>query len=132
MDAFPPTRPRVLVVEDDRRVADVIARLLACWGYEPLVTHDGPAALALVAAGGPPAAALLDIGLPGMDGHELARRLRSQPGLDGCLLVALTGHDGEDVLRRCAAAGIDLHVSKSCIAKELQKALDARLCAPGA
>jgi CheY-like chemotaxis protein len=127
MDTVPPPRLRVLVVDDNRDVADVLGCLLECWGYEPAVAYDGPSALAAAAAGAPPAAALLDLGLPGIDGFELARRLRSQPGLDQCLLVALTGHGGEDVVRRCYEAGIDLHVMKACVSEDLHKILDGRL-----
>ncbi len=122
-----PPGPRVLVVEDDRDVAEVLARLLDCWGYQPLVTHDGPAALAVVAAGPPPAAALLDLGLPGMSGFELARRLRGQPGLEGCLLIALTGYGGEEVVQDCFESGIDLHLIKTTATHQLQKVLDGRL-----
>ncbi len=122
-----PPGPRVLVVEDDRDVAEVLARLLDCWGYQPLVTHDGPAALAVVAAGPPPAAALLDLGLPGMSGFELARRLRGQPGLEGCLLIALTGYGGEEVVQDCFESGIDLHLIKTTAPHQLQKVLDGRL-----
>jgi CheY-like chemotaxis protein len=130
MDAASPPRPRVLIVEDNQDVAEVLARLLECWGYEPLVTHDGPAALAAVAAGACPAAALLDIGLPGMSGFEVARRLRAWPGLDRCLLIALTGHGGEEVVRHCYEAGIDLHVIKTCAPADLHKILDGRLPGP--
>jgi CheY-like chemotaxis protein len=130
MSAVPPPGPRVLVVEDDRDVADVLARLLECWGYEPLVTHDGPAALAVVAAGAAPAAALLDIGLPGMSGFELARRLRGQPGLGECLLIALTGYAGEEVVQGCFEAGIDLYMVKTSAPQQLHKILDGRLPTP--
>ena len=126
MSANPPG-PRVLVVEDDRDVAEVLARLLECWGYQPLVTHNGPAALAAVAAGPPPAAALLDLRLPGMSGYELARRLRGQPGLEGCLLIALTGYGGEEVVQDCFESGIDLHMLKTAAPTGLQKILDGRL-----
>ena len=130
MTPLPPPCPRVLVVDDDRDVANVLARLLECWGYEPVVTHDGPSALALVAAGPPPAAALLDLRLPGMSGYEVARRLRGQPGLEKCLLIALTGYGGEEVLQHCYEAGIDLHVIKSAVPADLQKILDGRLSPP--
>jgi CheY-like chemotaxis protein len=118
---------RVLVVDDDRDVADVLARLLQCWGYEPVVAHDGPAALAAAAAGPPPVAALLDIGLPRMNGYEVARRLRALPGLDRCLLIALTGYGGDEVVRNCYESGIDLHVIKSCVPEDLHKILEGRL-----
>jgi CheY-like chemotaxis protein len=94
------------------------------------VTHNGPSALAAVAAGTPPAAALLDLALPGMSGYELARRLRGQPGLGKCLLIALTGYGGEAVLQHCYEAGIDLHVIKNSVPAGLHKVLDGRLSPP--
>jgi CheY-like chemotaxis protein len=82
MDTLPPARQHVLVVDDDRDNADALALVLRLEGYEATVAYDGPAALALVAAD-PPAAALLDIAMPGMDGCEVARRLRRLPGIGG-------------------------------------------------
>jgi CheY-like chemotaxis protein len=130
MDTVTPPRPRVLVVDDNRDVANVLARLLECWGYEPLVARDGPGALAVAAAGAPFAAALVDLALPGMSGYELARRLRSQPAFERCLIVALTGYGGEEVVQHCYEAGIDLHVVKSCLPADLHKILDGRLSGP--
>ena len=127
MDNAAAPRLRVLVVDDNRDVANVLAHLLECWGYEPLLAHDGPSALAVAAAAAPLAAALLDLALPGMSGYELARRLRGQPGLEGCLLIALTGHGGEAVVQDCFEAGIDLHMIKTSAPHHLQKVLDGRL-----
>jgi CheY-like chemotaxis protein len=130
MDNAAAPRLRVLVVDDNRDVANVLAHLLECWGYEPLLAHDGPSALAVAAAAAPLAAALLDLALPGMSGYELARRLRGQPGLERCLLVALTGYGGEQVVQHCYEAGIDLHVIKSSVPADLHKILDGRLSGP--
>jgi CheY-like chemotaxis protein len=119
-----PSPVRVLVVDDNRDAADSLALLLRLWGYEPAVAYDGPAALALAAAD-PPAAALLDIALPGLDGCAVARRLRKLPGPKKAFLIALTGHGGEEVVRRCYEAGIDLHFIKPYDAAELRRALDS-------
>jgi CheY-like chemotaxis protein len=121
-------RLRVLVVDDDLEATRSLALLLNCWGYEPVVAYDGPSALALAAAG-PPAAALLDVRLPGMDGFELARRLRAQPGLDKCLIVARIGSARKEEPRPGPEAGIDLYVSKACKPEDLRKALAER-CPP--
>ena len=86
-----PPRRRILVVDDNVDAAKSLARLLArLYGQEVRVAHDGPEALA-VAEEFRPEVVLLDIGLPGMDGNEVARRLRERPEFDGTLLVALTG-----------------------------------------
>jgi CheY-like chemotaxis protein len=127
MDAPRPTGPPVLVADDCPYLADALALLLKWWGYRPAVAHDGPAALALASADRP-AAVLLDIGLPGPDGCDLAARRRERPGMGEALLVALTGYGQEDV-RRCREAGFDLHLLKPCDPEELRRALHGRLAA---
>src|SRR5262249_43893848 len=72
---------------------------------------DGPQALAAAQAD-PPEMVVLDLGMPGMDGFEVARRLRALPGTKGTLLVALTGWAQEDDRRRCYEAGFDGHLPK--------------------
>ena len=95
MEVLPPLPLRVLIVDDFRDGADSLALLLKLWGYETAVAYDGPAALTLASAA-PPAAALLDIGLPGVDGCEVARRLRTLPGTARALLIALSGYGREE------------------------------------
>jgi CheY-like chemotaxis protein len=102
---------RVLLVDDNVDAAESLAMLLRLWGHEVAVAHDGPAALRAAAAQRPQVA-LLDIGLPGMDGHEVARRLRSQPGLGPVVLVALTGWGQDEDRRRSQEAGFDHHLTK--------------------
>ena len=84
-----PWAPHVLVVDDSRYFADSLARHLGAWGFQPLVANDGPTAVetALTQA---PDAVLMDIRLAGLDGYEVARRLRRQPGMEKALLVAVT------------------------------------------
>jgi CheY-like chemotaxis protein len=120
--------PPVLVVDDCPYLADALAMLLNWWGYQAAVAYDGPSALALASAD-PPAAVLLDLGLPGMDGCDFASRLRELPGMGKALLVALTGYGREEDVRLCYAAGIDLHLLKPCDPEELRRALDGRLAA---
>ena len=122
-EAPSPGRPvRVLLVEDDKEAADCLAVLLREWGHEVSLAHNGPAALAAARAG-PPETVLLDIGLPGMDGYEVARRLRGQAGLEKALVVALTGYGDEEDQRRAHQAGFDLHLVKPVNPLELQEVL---------
>jgi hypothetical protein len=131
MTAPCPPRPRVLVVDDCRDAADSLAMLLRAWGYEPVVAYDGPSALALASAG-PPAAALLDLALPGMNGWETARRLRQLPGLGALPLIAVTGHGREGDVRRTYEAGFDRHVLKPYDPEELHQTLQRLLAARAA
>jgi signal transduction histidine kinase len=102
---------RVLVVDDNVDAAAMLAELTELWGCETQVAHDGPAAIEAARAY-QPEVVLLDIGLPGMDGYELARRLREQGGLKGALLVAVTGYGQEEDRRRSRAATLDDHLTK--------------------
>jgi signal transduction histidine kinase len=103
---------RVLLVDDNVDGAESLAVLLRMDRHEVRVTHDGPSALEAAAAF-VPQAVFLDVGLPdGMDGYEVARRLRSLPGMGRTLLVALTGYGREEDRRRSREAGIHEHVVK--------------------
>ncbi len=102
---------RVLVVDDNQDAANSLARLLRQQGQEVRVAYDGPSALTL-AGEFHPEVAVLDIGLPGMDGYDLARRLRQQQGSASLYLVALTGWGQEDDRRRSTEAGFDRHLVK--------------------
>jgi CheY-like chemotaxis protein len=89
-----------------------MALLLRLGGHDVRVAHDGPAGLE-AAASTPPDAVFLDIGLPkGMDGYDVARRLRAQPALGSALLIALTGYGQEEDRRRSRGAGFDAHLVK--------------------
>jgi signal transduction histidine kinase/CheY-like chemotaxis protein len=103
---------RVLVVDDNRDAADLLGEALSTLGFRARIAYDGPSALD-VAANFAPDIALLDIGLPVMDGYELARRLRSQVDGSGPLrLVALTGYGSASDRAKSAAAGFDAHMVK--------------------
>ncbi len=102
---------RVLVVDDNLDAADSLALLLRVEGHEVQVCHDGPEALAAVDRFHPEVV-LLDIGLPGMDGYEVARRLRGRSETEAALLVALTGYGQEEDVRRSLDAGFDHHFVK--------------------
>jgi DNA-binding response OmpR family regulator len=86
---------RVIIVEDHAESAEGLAELMALWGYEPHVASDGERALELLGVIDPHVV-ISDIGLPGMDGHELARRIRRAEGGAQIVLVALTGVCEED------------------------------------
>jgi PAS domain S-box-containing protein len=101
----------VLIVDKNRDAADSLAFLLHLAGQEVRTAYDGPVALDLARAR-PPDVVLLDIGMPGMDGLEVARRLRRDLGLKQALLVALTGYGGEEDRRRSQEAGFNVHLVK--------------------
>jgi CheY-like chemotaxis protein/two-component sensor histidine kinase len=102
---------RILVVDDNVDSAESMAQLLRIWGHEAEVAHDGPAALA-IAAERPPEVVLLDIGLPGMSGYEIAPRLRALPGLADAVIVAMTGYGQDKDFFRSREAGFAVHLVK--------------------
>jgi signal transduction histidine kinase/DNA-binding response OmpR family regulator len=109
--AMPTRVHRILVVDDNQDAADSLAMLLRLAGQEIRLAHDGPTALS-VAESFHPEVVMLDIGLPGLDGYEVARRLRQRPGGGALLLIALTGYGQEDDQRRSREAGFDHHLVK--------------------
>jgi PAS domain S-box-containing protein len=102
---------RVVVIEDNPDAAETLVMLLEVLGHRVRVFHDGPSALEAAAAN-PPDVMLVDIGLPGIDGYEVARRVRKQPELARVRLVALTGYGLDEDKRRSMAAGFDRHLVK--------------------
>jgi CheY-like chemotaxis protein len=106
-----PAGRRVLVVDDNVDAAASLALLLEMSGHEVRIAHDGPSALE-AAREYLPDVAVLDIGLPGLDGLEIAKRLREQPPLDGIVLIAMTGYAQEADQRRSREAGFDRHLVK--------------------
>ncbi|HKR47210.1 MAG TPA: ATP-binding protein [Paraburkholderia sp.] len=115
---------RVLVVDDNKDGADSLAALLALQGHTLAVAYSGPEAVQ-VAAAFLPEIALLDIGLPGMSGYELAQTLRAMPQLAGLRLVAITGYGQAEDFQRSRAAGFDYHLVKPVEQQALQRALAA-------
>jgi signal transduction histidine kinase/CheY-like chemotaxis protein len=132
--AAPATRPRpaerdlageaktVLIVEDNDDGRRSLRMALELWGHRVLEAVDGPAALDLLRSE-QPTVAVLDIGLPGMDGYELARRLRATFG-DQIGLIALTGYGMESDARRAMEAGFDRHLTKPVDLQGLAEAID--------
>jgi PAS domain S-box-containing protein len=109
--AAPTGSLRVMVVDDNWDAADSLAMLLRLTGHEVQTAHDGASALSAAGAFHP-AVIFLDIGLPGMDGYQVAERMRRQPELAGVVLVALTGYGQEEDRRRSQAVGFDYHLVK--------------------
>jgi PAS domain S-box-containing protein len=122
--ASPTRKHRVLVVDDNIDAAESLGHMLRLQGHEVNTAHDGPAALELAASFAPDVV-LLDIGLPGMDGFEVARRLRQLVGLEQVLLIAQTGWGQEEDRQRSREAGIDHHLLKPLNLTTLQKLLSA-------
>ena len=104
-------RHRVLVVDDNVDAAESLASLLELWGHEAHALHDGPSVVPAVTRLRPDVV-LLDIGLPGLDGYEVARELRALDGHPVRLLAAITGYGQPEDRRRSAAAGFDVHLTK--------------------
>ena len=115
---------RVLVVDDNVDAAQMLATLLEMNGYEVDIEYDGQGALAS-AVQAPPDVALLDIGLPDIDGHELARRLRAMPETTQAVLVALTGYGQVEDQQRAYKAGFDHHMAKPADLAKLLELLAA-------
>jgi signal transduction histidine kinase/ActR/RegA family two-component response regulator len=120
----PKGQARVLVVDDNHDVALTLAALVRYSGHDVRTAHDGPAALEL-ARSYRPDLVLSDIGLPGMDGYEVARRMRDELRLVDAVLAALTGYGQEEDRRRSEAAGFDRHIVKPIRTETLVSLLSA-------
>lgn len=122
----PPKRggARVLIVDDNVDAAEILSDTLTLKGHRTWVAHDGPAALAL-AENVHPQVALVDIGLPVMDGYELARRLRELPSSSGIRLVAVTGYGQDSDRERSASAGFHHHLVKPVNLSDVDAVLGA-------
>jgi CheY-like chemotaxis protein/two-component sensor histidine kinase len=112
---------RILVVDDNRDVAGSMALLLQLGGHQVFTAHDGEEALE-VAAKERPGVILLDIGLPGMDGYEVCRQLRSQVR-SAAMIIAMTGYGQAEDRQRSMEAGFDAHQIKPVDHAELMKLL---------
>jgi two-component system CheB/CheR fusion protein len=106
-----PAKRRVLVIEDNEDSADSLKELLALDGHDVRVAYDGPSGIAL-AHDFRPEVVVCDIGLPGMNGYEVARAIRASGTLRGCHLIALSGYARHEDRRAAAAAGFREHLAK--------------------
>ncbi|HVJ29538.1 MAG TPA: ATP-binding protein, partial [Gammaproteobacteria bacterium] len=118
----PTTGRRILIVDDNADAASLLHDGLRIFGHDVAVAHDGPQALSLIGKFRPQAA-VLDIGLPVMDGYELARQMRAN-GLTQCMFVALTGYGQEEDRARSAEAGFAAHLVKPVDLEHLAKVLE--------
>lgn len=119
-----PAAHRILIVDDNVDAGDTLGILLRDGGNDVLVVHDGTTAIDQ-AASFLPDVVLLDIGLPGMDGFEVARRLRALPGLESALFVAVSGYALDQHRREATEAGIDRYFTKPVGIKALRDLLAA-------
>jgi CheY-like chemotaxis protein len=112
---------RVLIVDDNEGSARLLAKLLGrVWGHQVNETHNGKDALQAVGEFRPEMV-LLDIGLPDIDGWEVARQIRADPENDGVLLVAITGYSEDEDRQRSDEVGFDVFLMKPAAASELQR-----------
>ncbi|QOY92663.1 response regulator [Massilia sp. UMI-21] len=112
----------VLIVDDNADAADTLGLLVGSFGYEVLVEY-GPVAGLEQARARRPAVCLLDIGMPVMDGYELAARLRTLPGMQDALLLAVTGYSQDSDRQRARTAGFDEHLAKPVDVERLKSLL---------
>ena len=117
-----PSGHRLLVVDDNKDAAMSLATLLRLQGHEVRIADNGSLALEM-ANSYRPDLVFLDIGMPGMDGYEVARRMRQMPGLEKTVLTALTGWGQQEDRRRTAKAGFDHHLVKPVEATALENLL---------
>ena len=116
----PPELPhrRILVVDDLHESAQTLARMLRAIGQEVATAHDGQTALAHISEH-KPEVVFLDIAMPGMNGYEVARRIRASNAIEAPILIALTGYGQDDDRRRAREAGFDFHLTKPTSIEQL-------------
>lgn len=115
-------RLRVLVIEDNRDAADSLHLLLSLLGHEAQVAYSGPEGVT-AAKEWRPHVVLCDVGLPGMDGYEVARQLRQLPGMAKTIVAAITGYGQDSDVQRSKEAGIDYHFLKPIEPAKLKQLL---------
>jgi CheY-like chemotaxis protein len=118
--AHPPGR-KVLIIEDQPDARRALQRLLQLWGHQVEVAADGPGGVEAATKSNPDIA-LVDVGLPGLDGYEVARRIRKTLG-QNVRLVALTGYGQPEDKERALAAGFDLHLVKPVDSEQLAQSV---------
>jgi CheY-like chemotaxis protein len=122
MNARVSTPLRILLVDDCADVRASIAMLLRIWGHDVHTVGDGPACLR-AAENYLPHVVLLDVGLPGMDGYEVARRLRAQPPAQPPRMITMSGYGLEEDFDRSRTSGCDRHLVKPVNLRDLQRIL---------
>jgi len=119
------TKPlRILIIEDNRDYADGLQIVFEILGHAAMVTYDGIAGVE-AALREPPDVVVCDIGLPGMDGYEVARALRQSPAAAATFLVAVTGYASDSDRERAYQAGFDAHLAKPAEAADILALVNA-------
>jgi CheY-like chemotaxis protein len=129
-ETSPPSPLRVLVADDNQDAADSLAQLVTAWGHEARAAYDGLTAVE-AARKVPPDLALVDLGLPGMDGYQVALRLREQAGSRNLVLIAVTGYDWKGAEHRSREYGFNLHWVKPVNLEDLRELLAKLKSGPG-
>jgi signal transduction histidine kinase len=119
----PPTARKVVLVEDNRDARQLLSRLLGCSGHHVEEAGDGPGGVDAIRLAKPDLA-LIDIGLPGFDGYQVAAQVRADPECRHVRLIAMTGYGQPEDCRRALAAGFDAHLVKPVRADELTRVLE--------
>lgn len=123
MEEQPPTAaPLVLVIDDVEDNRDVYEQFLRHEGWRVATAADGEDGL-VKATALKPSVVVLDMGLPKMDGWEVANRLKSAPATSGILVIAVTGHVTKEARQRAATAGVDAFIAKPCLPADLLAAI---------
>lgn len=122
MDTTEQSKPTILLIEDNDDGREMMAMMLGCYGYDVQHAADGLQGIE-AALRHRPDVALVDIGLPGIDGYEVARRLRANGETSGIRLIALTGYGLAEDQRRVLEAGFDMHLVKPVDIESLMKAI---------
>jgi CheY-like chemotaxis protein len=115
-----PCRHRVLIIEDNRDAREMFRIMLELAGHEVLEAEEGVCGLELLKAARPDVA-VIDVGLPGLNGYEIARRFRAEPDSENVMLVALTGYGTPEARERSRQAGFDHHLIKPVNADTLEE-----------
>lgn len=118
------TTASILVCDDNRDAADSLSLLLECSGFEVSKAYTGLNAVAIAEAT-KPQVALLDIGLPDLDGFEVAKSIRAQPSANKMLIVAISGYGTAADKEKAFNAGFDYHFTKPLSSDQLDRLLDA-------
>jgi len=119
-----PTGRRVVVIDDNQDSNQTLAMLLDIAGHEVLSAYDGTTGLQAIKSFNP-GVVLLDIGLPGMDGYEVARRLRADASLQDIYIIALTGYGKDSDIEQAQMAGFDAHLLKPARTEDLLELISA-------
>jgi CheY-like chemotaxis protein len=119
---------RILIIEDDAAIREMLSRRLQLRGYAVELASDGESGLAAVRAA-PPDVLLLDHGLPGISGWDVARTLRAEPAFASMPIVALTAHAGEPSRKAALEAGCTTFLTKPVDMKALERVLKEQVAA---